>query len=212
MCYKLERIVYTSLSRVNGKGQDDIDLMLAWEHYLRSQVPLFIFLTFDKGLKLLLTFMATMLVAGCTLRIIPRTFLLSSTAGEKYDLYIVHAAQIMFALTGPIAMATPPRLSATWFAPSERLMSTALASSSAFWAWLQALQRRRRLFVVQARCPPYFGYTWRSAAYRFCLLLPCSLISHRFPRARPHRRNLGEVGLTRASTHAGQTFATALAT
>ena len=124
---------YASCSRVNGKGQDDIDLMLAWGGiiYLLS-VPVFIFLTFDKGLKLLLTFTATMLVVGCTLRIVPRTFLLSSIAGEKYDLYIVHAAQIMFALTGPIAMATPPRLSATWFAPSERLMSTALASSSAF--------------------------------------------------------------------------------
>ena len=98
-----------SCSRVNGKGQDDIDLMLAWGGiiYLLS-VPVFIFLTFDKGLKLLLTFTATMLVVGCTLRIVPRTFLLSSIAGEKYDLYIVHAAQIMFALTGPSSISNTP--------------------------------------------------------------------------------------------------------
>ena len=123
---------YASCSRVNGQGQDDIDLMLAWGGivYLIS-VPVFIFYTFDKGLRNLLIFMSTLLVLGCVMRVIPKVFLLDSSY-ENYNLYIVHAAQIIFALTGPVAMATPPRLSAIWFAPSERLMATALASSSAF--------------------------------------------------------------------------------
>ena len=123
---------YSSCSRVNGKGQDSIDLMLAWGGiiYLIS-VPIYIFYTFDKGLRTLLLFMSTLLVIGCVLRVIPKTFLLNNI-DENYNLYIVHVAQIIFALTGPIAMATPPRLSAIWFAPSERFMATALSSSSAF--------------------------------------------------------------------------------
>ena len=103
---------YSSCSRVNGKGQDSIDLMLAWGGiiYLIS-VPIYIFYTFDKGLRTLLLFMSTLLVIGCVLRVIPKTFLLNNI-DENYNLYIVHVAQIIFALTGPIAMATPPRLSA----------------------------------------------------------------------------------------------------
>ena len=68
----LNSLYYLSCSRVNGKGQDSIDLMLAWGViiYLIS-VPIYIFYTFDKGLRTLLLFLSTLLVIGCLLRVIP---------------------------------------------------------------------------------------------------------------------------------------------
>jgi|EP00505_MAST-04D_sp_SCG-Rhode-Island_P002150 hypothetical protein len=113
-----------SCARVNGKGQGYIDLMLMWGGitYVLS-LPAFLVLTSNQGLRSLMLFMSATLCAACSLRIIPLKLL------DEYDIYVVNVAQILIALTGPIAMSTPPKLSATWFPPTERTLSTALACS-----------------------------------------------------------------------------------
>jgi hypothetical protein len=116
-----------SCTRVDGEGQWQIDLMLMWGGivYLFC-MPCFVVFTSKRGLRFLVVLMAVLLCVACSLRIIPPALL------NGKDVYLVHFAQILVALTGPIAMATPPKFSAVWFPPSERTLSTALACSGGF--------------------------------------------------------------------------------
>ena len=44
----------------------------------------------------------------------------------------MHAGQIVIGFAGPVMMAAPALLSATWFPPHQRITSTAVATSASY--------------------------------------------------------------------------------
>ena len=139
----LQGVVWCTFSTVpeysNGyfnqppSSQSLLDLFLSWGPIV--YLPL-IFVatwmqTWRQGLRHTVVLGAFLLFAATTLRLIPTFYDADVRAHNDFLVILVtHAAQIVNAAVGPLVLASPSKLSVTWFAEGERTFATALASIS----------------------------------------------------------------------------------
>ena len=84
----------------------------------------------ENGLRKCLRLNASLAFSACALRLVPCLFTHSVRAKHHELLLLLHAAQILNGIAGPVLIAAPSRLSALWFPPRQRTTVTAIANAS----------------------------------------------------------------------------------
>ncbi|XP_059151236.1 solute carrier family 49 member 4 homolog [Physella acuta] len=82
----------------------------------------FFWLLQAKGLRPAVLVSAFLLAVGTVLRVI--------TSDPEVATLLIHVGQFLCGLSGPIAFACPPTISALWFPPHERVTATSIGSSA----------------------------------------------------------------------------------
>jgi len=134
-----QSIVWFTFSSVpdNAKGyypflsDAKIDLLLNWGNILI--VPLILVVMWwqsrnARGLRAAFCLGAGLTLAGSIVRSMPCWFGSDFHTREGPTLAFLHIGQILNAITGPISMGLPSRLSAIWFPDEQRVTATAIAS------------------------------------------------------------------------------------
>jgi FLVCR family MFS transporter len=115
-----------------GLTSGAIDQLLNWGPItFVPTVPLVIWLLQqENGLRKCLRLNAALTFAACSIRMIPCLF--SHASREKHQglLLVLHLAQILNGIAGPVLIVAPSRLSAMWFPPGQRTTVTAVANAS----------------------------------------------------------------------------------
>jgi MFS family permease len=115
-----------------GLTTSAIDLLTAWGPItFVPTVPVVMWLlTTPNGLRKCLRINACLAFCACALRMVP--CLVSPRARDEHHwlLLLLHAAQILNGIAGPVLIAAPSRLSAMWFPPGQRTTVTAIANAS----------------------------------------------------------------------------------
>ena len=91
-------------------------------------------LTFPGGLRRTMRLAAVLTFLATLLRLLPSVALTKAQRQHPSALLLLHAAQILNGIAGPVLIAGPSRLSALWFAPRQRATVTAAANASFFGA------------------------------------------------------------------------------
>lgn len=113
-----------------GLTSADINLLLNWAAIFAIPVVPVALWSLSKGgvgLKWSITLAAGLISFASVLRLVP-CFFPSLRAAGGGSIYVLHAAQILNGLAGPITMSAPALLSAVWFAPEERALATAIGA------------------------------------------------------------------------------------
>ena len=84
----------------------------------------------ENGLRKCMRLNACLCFTACALRFVP--CLVSAATRERHQwlLLLLHLAQILNGIAGPVLIAAPSRLSALWFPPHQRTTVTAVANAS----------------------------------------------------------------------------------
>eukprot|EP00048_Salpingoeca_helianthica_P019895 m.246035 g.246035 ORF g.246035 m.246035 type:complete len:468 (-) comp40654_c0_seq1:22-1425(-) len=111
-----------------GMTDDDLDLLLNWGPIIFVPVVPVVswYLTRPSGLAHAMLLGAALCALSCALRLVP-CFLSESARSNTHVWLFLHFGQILNAAAGPIVMAAPSLLSATWFAVEQRTTATAVA-------------------------------------------------------------------------------------
>lgn len=126
-CSFNQSCIWATYSPVEGITEDlygwsstDIKLLAAWGPIFCLPLVLFMQPLVDRlGLRNTVTVAALFIAVGAGLRCL--------TTVAPYALGLAHTAQILNSLAGPLVLATPTRLSATWFPPHRRTTATSVA-------------------------------------------------------------------------------------
>ena len=116
------------------RDQQLLDLLLQWAPivYLPTVfLAAYFFQTLYDGLRRSVLLAAALVWLGTALRMLPSVF--STDYRHEHNawmIWLVHAGQIVNALAAPLVMASPSKLSVTWFADEERSLATAVATIS----------------------------------------------------------------------------------
>ncbi|XP_072020912.1 solute carrier family 49 member 4-like [Amphiura filiformis] len=110
---------------VLGWTDADIALLTNWGPitYVIS-APFFSWVMDVKGLKMSMLMASTLEMIGVAIRCIPVPL--------KYLKWVMNAGHVFIGLAGPVLMACPPLVSATWFPPHQRTTSTAYLTAMAY--------------------------------------------------------------------------------
>ncbi|XP_072038099.1 solute carrier family 49 member 4 homolog [Amphiura filiformis] len=110
---------------VLGWTDSDIALITSWGCTTFVLSAFFYSWLMDvKGLKVAVTLGAACLFVGTGIRCLPIPL--------AYIKWVMHLGQIVIGFAGPVMMAAPALLSATWFPPHQRITSTAIAASASY--------------------------------------------------------------------------------
>ena len=115
-----------------GLSTPEIDQLLNWGPI--TFVPTVPFVSWllmqENGLRKCMRLNACLCFTACALRFVP--CLVSAATRERHQwlLLLLHLAQILNGIAGPVLIAAPSRLSALWFPPHQRTTVTAVANAS----------------------------------------------------------------------------------
>eukprot|EP01044_Picomonas_judraskeda_P005843 COSAG03_NODE_567_length_6916_cov_2692.956286_4_plen_485_part_00 len=109
-----------------------IDQLLNWGPItFVPTVPFVSWLLMQKnGLQKCMRLNACLCFTACAVRCIPCLFSRDTRQRHQWLLLLLHAAQMLNGIAGPVLIAAPSRLSALWFPPHQRTTVTAVANAS----------------------------------------------------------------------------------
>lgn len=84
----------------------------------------------ENGLQKCMRLNACLCFSACAVRCIPCLVSAHTREQHRWLLLLLHAAQILNGIAGPVLIAAPSRLSALWFPPHQRTTVTAVANAS----------------------------------------------------------------------------------